>query len=146
VAGSQDMEPRLWDLTARNPAANPIFLHGHEAGVTSVGISSDGRWVVTGSQDTTARLWDLTSKDPAANPVILRGHEGSVTSVGFSPDSHWILTGSADKTARLWLLQLNDLIDLARVTAGRNLSRDEWQLYFPGEKYRKTFPNLPRPD
>jgi hypothetical protein len=25
-------------------------------------------------------------------------------------------------------------------------SIDEWQLYFPGEKYRKTFPDLPGPD
>ena len=44
------------------------------------------------------------------------------------------------------LLQVNDLVDLARAVVGRNFSRDEWQLYFPGEKYRKTFPDLPGPD
>jgi hypothetical protein len=49
-------------------------------------------------------------------------------------------------TARLWLIQVNELIDLARVTVGRNFSVDEWQLYFPGEQYRKTFPELPGPD
>jgi hypothetical protein len=29
---------------------------------------------------------------------------------------------------------------------GRNFFVWEWQLYFPGEQYRKTFPDLPGPD
>jgi len=69
-----------------------------------------------------------------------------VNAVAISPDNHWVVTGSTDNTARLWLLQVDDLIDLARITAGRNFSADEWGLYFPGEKYRKTFPDLPGPD
>jgi len=56
------------------------------------------------------------------------------------------VTGSTDNTARLWLLQVDDLIDLARITAGRNFFAEEWQLYFPGKKYNKTFPDLPEPD
>ena len=108
-------------------------------------ISADSRWVVTGSEDKTARLWDLRAKDPAANPVVLGGHNGAVRAVATSPDNRWVVTGSEDGTARLWLLQLNDLIDLARTIIGRNFFPDEWQLYFPGEKYRKTFPDLPGP-
>jgi WD40 repeat protein len=91
-------------------------------------------------------LWDLRAKDPAANPVVLRGHDDKVNAVAISADSRWIVTGSSDGTARLWLIQLNDLVDLARNVKGRNFSPDEWQLYFPGEKYRKTFPDLPGPD
>jgi hypothetical protein len=49
------------------------------------------------------------------------------------------VTGSDGKTARLWFLQIEDLLDLARMTVGRNFSPDEWSLYFPGEEYRKTF-------
>jgi WD40 repeat protein len=78
--------------------------------------------------------------------VILRGHEGLVHAVAISPDNRWVVTGSGDKTARLWLLQMKDLIHLARMTIGRNFSVDEWNLYFPGEPYRKTFPDLPGPD
>jgi hypothetical protein len=66
--------------------------------------------------------------------------------VAISPDNRWVVTGSHDQTARLWLLQINDLINLARITVGRNFSNDEWRLYFPGEKYRKTFPDLPGPE
>jgi hypothetical protein len=64
----------------------------------------------------------------------------------FYPDNRWLVTGSYDKTARLWPLQLENLIDLARITVGRNFFPNEWQLYFPGKKYRKTFPELPGPD
>jgi WD domain, G-beta repeat len=114
--------------------------------ITTVAISPDNRWVVTGSGDETARLWDLSAKDPAANPVVLRGHDEWVNAVAISPDNRWVVTGSDDKTARLWLLQVNDLVNLARITVGRNFSVDEWRLYFPSEKYRKTFDELPGPN
>ena len=141
-----DKTARLWDLSAKDPAANPVVLRGHEGSVSAVAISPDNRWLVTGSDDKTARLWDLSAKDPAANPVVLRGHEGAVSAVAISPDNRWLVTGSEDKTARLSLFQVNDLINLARITVGRNFSADEWRLYFPGEKYRKTFDELPGPD
>jgi|SRR5271165_2250017 len=114
-------------------------------GDTTVGRTPNSRWVVTGSRDTTARLWDLSAKDPAANPVVLRGHEAPVSAVAINPDNHWLVTGSADHTARLSPLQVKDLIDLARVMVGRNLTTEEWKQYLPGEQYRKTFPALPGP-
>jgi WD40 repeat protein len=106
-------------------------------------ISPDNHWLVTGSLDRTARLWNLRAQDPAASPVVLRGHENEVNAVAITPDNHWLVTGSTDKTARLWPLQIKDLIDLARVTAGRNFTSGEWEMYFPGKRYRKTFPDLP---
>ena len=141
VTGSYDNTARLWDLTATDPAANPVVLQGHEGAVEAVAISPDAHWVVTGSSDNTVRLWDLTGKDPAANPVVLGGHAGEVGAVGISPDNRWLVTASYDNTARLWPLQVTDLIDLARVTVGRNLYVEEWKLYFPGQPYHKTFSN-----
>jgi WD40 repeat protein len=108
-----------------------------------VAISADNHWLVTGSEDRTTRLWDLT-KAPAASPVVLYG-EGAVDAVAISADSRWVVTGGKDKTARLWPLQMKDLMDLARFTVGRNFSVEEWNLYFPGEPYQKTFPDLPGP-
>jgi WD40 repeat protein len=76
---------------------------------------------------------------------VLRGHQGLVSAVAISADNHWLVTGSSDNTARLRPLQVNDLIDLARVVVGRNFTAEEWELYFPGERYHKTFPDLPGP-
>jgi hypothetical protein len=108
VTGNFDGTARLWDLTAKDPAASPIVLRGHEGAVIAVGISPDNHWLVTGGDDRTARLWDLTTKDPAASPIVLRGHERGVTAVGISSDNHWLVTGSDDKTARLWDLRVKD--------------------------------------
>ena len=146
VTRSVDKTARLWDLSAKDPSANPAVLRDHYyGGVSAIAISSDNRWLVTGSADKTARLWDLSAKDPSANPAVLRGHDDTVSAVAISPDNRWLVTGSADTTARLSLFQVNDLINLARITVGRNFSADEWRLYFPGEKYRKTFDELPGP-
>jgi eukaryotic-like serine/threonine-protein kinase len=59
VTGSDDKTARLWDLNAKDPAANPVVLRGHEGRVFAVAISPDSRWLVTGSDDGMARLWDL---------------------------------------------------------------------------------------
>jgi hypothetical protein len=37
------------------------------------------------------------------------------------------------------------MLEFAEPCAGRNLSREEWQSYFPGQVYRPTFPGLPEP-
>jgi WD40 repeat protein len=63
VERSDDQTARLWDLSAKDPAANPVVLRGHEGPVNAVAISPDNRWVVTGSDDETARLWLLQMKD-----------------------------------------------------------------------------------
>jgi WD40 repeat protein len=145
VTGSYDKTARLWDLSAKDPSANPVVLRGHESAINAVAISPDNHWLATGSEDKTVRLWDLSTKDPEASPVILRGHEKAVWTVAISANNRWLATGSEDKTARLWPLQLNELIDLAHVTVGRNFTKEEWSLYFFGESYRKTFPDLPDP-
>ena len=142
MTGSEDKTARLWDLTAKDPAAAPIVLRGHEGSITAVAISPDNRWLVTGSGDKTARLWDLTAKDPAAAPIVLRGHEGSINAVAISPDNRWLVTGSWDKTARLWDLRLDEMIELGCRTAGRNLSEEEWKRYMGNLPYQKTCSKL----
>jgi WD40 repeat protein len=46
VNGSLDSTARLWDLNAKNPAANPMVLRGHEGAVSAVGFSPDNHWLV----------------------------------------------------------------------------------------------------
>jgi WD40 repeat protein len=39
VTGSEDKTARLWDLTAKDPAANPVVLRGHDGKVSAAAIS-----------------------------------------------------------------------------------------------------------
>ena len=56
VTGGGLTTARLWDLSAKDPAANPVDLPGHGLPVREAAISPDNRWLVTGSYDGTARL------------------------------------------------------------------------------------------
>ena len=126
ATGSVDHIARVWAASALphtdpqtgDPAGAVLVLSGHDATVTSVAFSPDGRWLATGSDDRTARLWDLSTLsalgqsggpepgqpagDLGIEPYVLDGHEDRVTSVAWSPDGRWLATGSWDQTIRLW--------------------------------------------
>ncbi len=88
----------LWELATGRRLRTFI---GHTGAVTSVGLSFDGRYVLSGSTDATVRLWE------AASGQCLRtfaGHADAVTSVTFSADGRYALSGSADRTLKLWVL------------------------------------------
>jgi WD40 repeat protein len=109
-------------------------------------MSLDAHWLVTGSFENVATLWDLTAKNPAANPLSLPGNQQGVRAVALSPNRHLLVTGGVDGTVRLWFTETSDLIKQARIAVGRNLTTNEWTLYFPGEPYHKTFSDLPGPE
>lgn len=70
-----------------------------DAGVTSVAISPDGRWVAAGSLDMVVRIWDSST---GLLVERLRGHKDSVYSVAFSPDGRGLVSGSLDKSLKYW--------------------------------------------
>ena len=71
----------------------------NDAGVTSVAISPDGRWVAAGSLDTVVRIWEVGTGKLVER---LRGHRDSVYSVAFTPDGRGLVSGSLDKTLKYW--------------------------------------------
>jgi glucose repression regulatory protein TUP1 len=86
-----------------------------DAGVTSVAISPDSRWVATGSLDMLVRIWDVNT---GALVERLRGHKDSVYSVVFSPDGRGLVSGSLDKSLKYW-----DITPMIRAVAAGGSSR-----------------------
>ncbi len=88
-----DPHRRNWEW--RYLEQHMLSLPGHQAGVTSVAFSPDGR-LASASSDGTVRVRDLAG----GGGRILR--HGDVMSVAFSPDGRRLASGWVDKTVRVW--------------------------------------------
>jgi glucose repression regulatory protein TUP1 len=115
VSGSGDRTARIWDMDSGTCIVLAVDGDGAagagagtgaavdatsgDAGVTSVAISPDGRYVAAGSLDTIVRIWDAST---GALVERLRGHRDSVYSVVFTPDGRGVVSGSLDKTLKYW--------------------------------------------
>jgi WD40 repeat protein len=84
---------------AQAPPVTPRTLEGHSSPVSSVAVTSDGRFAVSGSADTTLRVWDLAS---GRTLRTLEGHPNDVEAVAVTPDGHRAVSGSEDGTLRVW--------------------------------------------
>jgi WD40 repeat protein len=146
ITGSLDKHARIWDLTAEDPDAEPIVLEGHSDLINALAISPDGKHLVTAGDTflgNTAHLWDLTAGDPAAEPILLPEQESEAKALAITADSRWLVLGGEDGRLRFWRLKIDDLMESACQVVGRNLSLDEWELFFPGDAYRQTCPGWP---
>lgn len=140
VSVSLDGSARVWDLGAADAAAQPIVLRAGERKLQHVVISPDSRWFAVAGEEKEVLLWDFSALYSGAAPILLRGHGRPVSALGTTADGRWLISASADDhTVRLWHLRLDDLLELARMTASRNLTPEEFARYFPGQPYRETF-------
>ncbi|MFQ5640433.1 MAG: AAA-like domain-containing protein [bacterium] len=143
AVGRSDGRIELYDFDRQaEKALARTALLGHIGPVNSLVFSADGKKLVSGSSDKSIRVWDLS--DPDRDPVTLQDHQSWVWSVALSPESGTVISGSADKTIRVWNVSTQNLAEKVCASAGRNLSRAEWD-EFIGEdlEYVRTCPNLP---
>jgi len=95
-----DLRGWEWDYLWHMSDKSLMTLRGHQAGVTSVAVSSDGKLIASaGGRDKTIKVWDAAT---GTELVTIQGHKETVCSVAFSPDGKHIVSGSHDKTAKVW--------------------------------------------
>jgi len=133
ASGSDDRSIILWDVMTHKEI---ITLSVHSDPVISIAFSPDGKRLASGSVDLSIILWDMKTYQPIGS---LSGNPAPVQSLAFSPDGKTLASTSSiditlwDANEQLWVIA-------ACQRARRNFTRNEWDIYFPGEEYRQTCP------
>jgi WD40 repeat protein len=95
TASTSDRVIRLWEVATRKERLRFV----HEAEVTCLALSPDGRTLASAGYDRTVRLWEVTTGKERRRFV---GHRGTVTSLAWSADGKTLVSGSADSTVLVW--------------------------------------------
>jgi WD40 repeat protein len=97
-SGSLRGEMKVWDLTARKPKGRR--LRGEDP---LLGMTPDGKTLVSYGYDRTGKQTSLRFKDLAANKDrTVPGHAGMIYDIAFSKDGKTLATASWDKTVKVW--------------------------------------------
>jgi WD40 repeat protein len=130
ATGSGDGMVILWDAAT---GSNLKTLIGHNSGIQSLAFTSDGKLLASGSEDNTAKLWDV---ETGAEILTFPGSSGGVTAVAFSPTDHsaHLAVASADGIVRMFLLQIDELLAVAKARITRTLTVAECQEYLHVEQ------------
>ncbi|HEY1188728.1 MAG TPA: WD40 repeat domain-containing protein, partial [Gemmata sp.] len=91
VAG-RDGVVRVWATTGREE----LTLFGHVGRVTGLGVSPDGRTLVSGSATGEVRFWDLQA---GVELFGVRRHSVAVTQIEFAADGKYMVTGGDGQVA-----------------------------------------------
>jgi WD40 repeat protein len=118
TAPGGDGKVGVWDLAADHPGSKALTYQitidkKHARMVGPMGISPDGRWLVTvgasrGGAGGVRHLWDLRAKAPWARAVGELGDADQLRCLEFSADSRWLVTCGDDGQARLYDLTTSD--------------------------------------
>ncbi|MGB7925125.1 MAG: TIR domain-containing protein [Pyrinomonadaceae bacterium] len=159
AASSYDDTIQLWDVATRKTTGRA--LTGYDTDMVKMIFSPDGKTLVTAStmqaENKTYNifLWDMDKRQLIGQPIT--AHTFNLDDIAFSPDGRVLASAGSDflgghrgassgtRALKLWDMKLESWIEKACRVANRNLRHAEWELYFSGQKYRKTCPNLPEP-
>jgi WD40 repeat protein len=123
VVSGVDGLAEVWDVESGERVA---VMAGPPGGVKDLVFSPDGSSVATASVDGLVRLFDA---DTGAQRLSLRGSGCEVNGVAFSADGTKLASTSWCDGVRVWALDIDDLLEIARREAGREITDAECRQY-----------------
>jgi WD40 repeat protein len=118
-----------WDGTARlwDPATGQelFTLGSHIGAVMSIAFSPDSKRIATASEDGTAKLWDASTGEEL---LTFFGDGSALYDILFSSDGKVLATGG-EGGVHIYVLQIDELITLAKTRVTRSLTTGECQKY-----------------
>ncbi len=145
ASASQDGTVMVWDP---NQSLTPpiAVLAAHTGDVYAVEFRPDGAVLLSGGSDTSVILWDV---DQRATLLRITAN-ASVRHSAFNPTNpEMIAVVASDRTLAFYrVVSMTNDQGMSQKEQGceiatRNLTRTEWEDFFPGEPYRRTCANLP---
>jgi WD40 repeat protein/tRNA A-37 threonylcarbamoyl transferase component Bud32 len=153
VAGGGAIGPvRVWRVADQRPAFPP--LSGHTGPVTGTAFDPAGSFLATTSLFGGTRLWDPATGLSYGDELVGSARRDSLTPSidlpflglrnAFSPDGTLLAVAGVNTLGMLWDVDPAVWRQRACAIAGRNLSREEWNLYLPSATaYRATCSEWP---
>ena len=133
VAASADGSIIFADPRTARPIGSPIQAGSTQ--LTGVAVSRDGAQLAALDIEGSLYLWKLDTRRALGPP--LRTDSSGVADPVFLSGDRQIVTASFDGFLS-WDLNPDAWKETACALAGRDLSREEWSAFLPGEPYRAT--------
>jgi WD40 repeat protein len=136
----------LWDLRGKEPRQEPKIPLESAGPVRGFAVDATGQWVALAGSDDRLHLWEVRSEGCLERTILQPAPGPKPWSEFFlSPGGKRVVAIGSDPPARVYRVPMDDLRDAAQQAVGRNLTRDEWKRFFPGQDYHTTFEALPEP-
>ncbi|MFN3420549.1 MAG: WD40 repeat domain-containing protein [Armatimonadota bacterium] len=82
-------------------------IDAHEAPITTIALSPDGKILATAAKDFTIKLWELPE---GKHLRTLTGHTRNILRLQFTPDGENLVSASADMSVRMWSVKTGKLV------------------------------------
>jgi WD40 repeat protein len=107
------------------------LLPGNSDHVITLGMTPDGKLLVSGGFDRTIRVWDINSKE---SKRAFTGHKGAIYDLSITPDGRYAVSASDDCTVRIWNLENSEL----NINSQKHYGDINCILYIPTKKITAT--------
>jgi WD40 repeat protein len=121
----QDGKVRIWRVNGDDPLLVRTLI-GHTDVVSDAKFSPDGTYVATASYDHTVKIWDV---EQGQELVSIAEFPDRMRSLVFSKDGKRLIVGGYGGVVRQYVVDLAELIRMARLRITRPLNDEECQEY-----------------